>query len=102
MLDSTLKVSAIVLLALAANGLLRLRSAALRHWVLAAACSCALTVPVLQVLVPAWDVPFAFAPHVRTAGQVTTTVDAARVEERIAPASAPGMSWMSPRRTDSR
>jgi TonB family protein len=61
MLDSAIKASVIVAVALAANGLLRARSAALRHWVLAAAVACALAVPALEVLVPAWDVPFAHA-----------------------------------------
>src|SRR5258706_8319885 len=61
MLDSAIKASVIVAVALGANALLRARSAALRHWVLAAAVACALAVPALEVLVPAWDVPFAHA-----------------------------------------
>jgi TonB family protein len=103
MLDSTLKVSAILALALAVSWLLRWRSAALRHWVLAAACCGALLVPVVELLVPAWDVPFALAtPMVRTAGQETMAVDARPAPKTVAPTSSRAVSWISPRRAESR
>jgi len=57
MLDSALKASAIVAIALAANGCLRNRSAALRHLVLSAAIVCAAMMPAVGWLVPAWDLP---------------------------------------------
>jgi TonB family protein len=57
LVETTLKVSSIIVLALAAGALLRHRSAALRHWMLTAAIVCAAAVPVLQPLVPSWDVP---------------------------------------------
>jgi TonB family protein len=102
MLDSTLKASAILALALTVNWRLRSRSAALRHWMLAAACCGALLVPVVEVLVPAWDVPFAFAmPTARTAGQ-TMPLDARRAPGTVAPTPSRAISWMSPRRTESR
>lgn len=90
MLDSAIKASVIVAVALAANGLLRARSAALRHWLLAAAVACALAVPALEVLMPAWEVRFASAqrsqPVARTtrpaegsaAAQFTVIADGAR------------------------
>jgi TonB family protein len=71
MLDSAIKASAIVAVALAASGLLRARSAALRHWVLSAAAACALAVPALEGLVPAWDVPFAHAARSRPVALTT-------------------------------
>ena len=54
-----MKMSLIVLSALAASFLLRRRSAALRHWVLAAGVACAAALPVLSAAVPAWPLPFA-------------------------------------------
>jgi beta-lactamase regulating signal transducer with metallopeptidase domain len=54
-LEVTLKISLIVLFALAATALLRARSAAVRHWVLSAALVCAAATPVLQFVVPSWD-----------------------------------------------
>ena len=55
LLDSTLKVSLIILLALGATLLLRRRSAAVRHWVLAVAIGCAVATPLLALIMPAWD-----------------------------------------------
>ena len=103
MLDSTFKVSAIVTLALTANWLLRSRSAALRHWVLAAACCGALLVPVAEVLVPAWDVPLAFATSpARTPAQATMPVGARRGTATMTSTPSRALSWMAPRSTESR
>jgi beta-lactamase regulating signal transducer with metallopeptidase domain len=52
-----IKVSLIILLGLAATALLRRRSAAVRHWVLAAAIGCAAAIPVLERVVPVWHLP---------------------------------------------
>ena len=54
-----MKMSLIVLGALAVSFLLRRRSAALRHWVLAAGVACAAALPILTAVVPAWPLPFA-------------------------------------------
>jgi beta-lactamase regulating signal transducer with metallopeptidase domain len=54
-----MKMSLIVFGALALSLALRRRSAALRHWVLAAGLACAATVPILTSIVPAWSLPFA-------------------------------------------
>jgi TonB family protein len=54
--DTALRVCAVLGLALAAMVLLRTRSAAIRHWVLASAIACALVLPVLEPLVPSWRV----------------------------------------------
>jgi beta-lactamase regulating signal transducer with metallopeptidase domain len=53
-----MKMSLIVCGALAVSFLLRRRSAALRHWVLAAGVAGAATVPLLTAVVPAWPLPF--------------------------------------------
>ena len=52
-----IKMSLIVVLGLAATSLLRNRSAALRHWVLAAAIICAAATPLLERVVPVWHLP---------------------------------------------
>jgi len=56
LLGSTLKVSLVVIAGLAVAALLRNRSAAARHWVLAAAMLCAMAMPVLELVVPAWGI----------------------------------------------
>ena len=62
-----MKMSLIVFGALAVSFLLRRRSAALRHWVLAAGVACAAAMPILTAAVPAWPLPFAtptaFTPY---------------------------------------
>ena len=62
-----MKMSIIVFGALGLSFLLRRRSAALRHWVLAAGVVCAAALPVLSAIVPAWPLPFAtptaFSPY---------------------------------------
>src|SRR6476659_6521374 len=58
MLDSAIKVTVLVALALGLNEILRVRSAALRHCVLAAALGGAMTMTLVGRLVPAWDVSF--------------------------------------------
>ena len=52
-----MKMSLIVLTALAVSMMLRKRSAALRHWVLAAGVACAAASPILTSIVPAWTLP---------------------------------------------
>ena len=59
LLESTLKISIVVLIALAAAALSRRRSAALRHWILSAAIVCAAAMPLLTSVVPSWSVPVA-------------------------------------------
>ena len=49
----TIKVSLILLVGLAVAALLRGRSAAVRHWVLAAALACAAATPALELRQPA-------------------------------------------------
>jgi beta-lactamase regulating signal transducer with metallopeptidase domain len=62
-----MKMSLIIFGALGLTFLLRRRSAALRHWVLAAGVVCAAALPFLTAVVPAWSLPFAapaaFVPY---------------------------------------
>jgi beta-lactamase regulating signal transducer with metallopeptidase domain len=58
-----MKMSLIVLAALAVSMMLRKRSAALRHWVLAAGVACAAASPILTSIVPAWTLPLGTPAH---------------------------------------
>ena len=104
LLGSTLKVSLVVLAGLGVAALLRRRSAAARHWVIAASLLCALALPVVELVVPAWGVSFArsAAPRVgvsdrsscrETAGCCGATTRTAATQPRRRP------SGPAPRRT---
>jgi TonB family protein len=54
LLESTVRVSLILLVALSVGIVLRRGSAALRHWVLGVAIACAAMMPVLQATLPSW------------------------------------------------
>ena len=55
LLNTSIKVTLIVLVALAATAVLRRRSAGVRHFVLAAALACAAAIPALRAVAPAWQ-----------------------------------------------
>ena len=57
LLDATIKVSLIVVVALVVTSLLRKQSASVRHWVLAAGLGCAALAPGLGNVVPSWSLP---------------------------------------------
>lgn len=57
LLGVVLKVTAVLLLALAATVLLKRHSAAARHWVLAVGLVCAAAMPLLVLVTPQWGVP---------------------------------------------
>ena len=57
LLDSAIKVSILLAAALIAVRVLRAQSAAIRHWVLAAALVCAAMMPAFNLLLPRLDVP---------------------------------------------
>ena len=54
---AVLDVSAVLLVALAADAMLGRQSAALRHWILTVAICSALAAPVLELALPAWTLP---------------------------------------------
>jgi TonB family protein len=53
-----MKASILVLVALTATALLRHRSAALRHWILAVAIACAAVFPAFESIAPSWPLSF--------------------------------------------
>jgi len=55
LLNTTIKISLIVIAALAMMSLLRRQSSAVRHFVLAAALACAAATPLVRVVAPAWQ-----------------------------------------------
>ncbi len=55
LLNTTIKISLIVIVALTTMAVLRRRSAAVRHFVLAAALACAAATPALRLVAPAWQ-----------------------------------------------
>jgi TonB family protein len=82
-LDSTLKVSLVILAGLAVSRLLHRRSAAVRHWVLAATILCALATPVLEQILPAWGIRadrFASATHDSQTGTPIAATNRAPIE----------------------
>jgi TonB family protein len=77
LLAGAIKVSLVLLVALAAGTLLRQQSAAVRHWLLAVAIACALLMPVLTLVAPAWQVPTAGSGDPQVDSQVAISVDTA-------------------------
>lgn len=61
LISVTIKIALLTLAALAATALLRSRSAAMRHWVLATTMVCCLCVPAVEVLLPSWSIPLPVA-----------------------------------------
>jgi TonB family protein len=80
LLDSTIRASALVLIALGSLPFLRRRSAALRHGVLAAAILCAAAMPVLTLVVPAWNP----APVRHSPSALIVLADTAVADVRVA------------------
>lgn len=66
--DIALRVSLVLVSALGLAALLRRRSAALRHWVLAAGLAGAAIAPVASAVVPSWRLPFAARAAVGSRG----------------------------------
>jgi beta-lactamase regulating signal transducer with metallopeptidase domain len=91
LLVATLNSSVIVVCDMIAVALLRQRSAAVRHGVLAAALLCAAAVPLLQRVVPAWGGP-------QVDGPITVLATFVSEADRQTPAAAPPPSvWVAAR-----
>jgi beta-lactamase regulating signal transducer with metallopeptidase domain len=75
-----MKVSLILVMGLAIAAMLRTRSAALRHWVLAVAITCAAATPLLVPLLPAWALPLPARMGPRLATSTEPVVDIAIVQ----------------------
>jgi beta-lactamase regulating signal transducer with metallopeptidase domain len=97
--DVTIRSSVMLLLGLAACALLRRRSAAVRHFVLAAAVFAAGAVAPLGMVLPAWDLPVAAtAPAASDAAadtpETAVAVTAADTAERhVSPVSLLAAAW---------
>jgi beta-lactamase regulating signal transducer with metallopeptidase domain len=100
LLESTLKASLVMLIALAALACLRRRSAALRHWILSAAVVGATVAPVLGLVTPSWHLPLGTMPrprlmadtppptHATLSSQSARAGDSPQPEDGRAPAGA--------------
>jgi TonB family protein len=66
-----IKVTLVLALGLAGTMMLRRRSAALRHWMLAGAIACAALMPLAEVVAPAWQLPLLPMPGSRLAPALT-------------------------------
>jgi TonB family protein len=71
-----MKVCLIVLAGLLSMQLFAKRSAALRHWVLATTMLCALLLPALEMLLPAWHVPVSNEVGASSSSQATSVEEA--------------------------
>jgi TonB family protein len=91
-----MKVSLIVLAGLAAAALLRRRSAALRHWVLAAAIACAAATPLLEFIVPAWHVPVITVWLGRSVAPLTLLVPIRLAQPLASPEAVPARATQVP------
>src|SRR6185436_703496 len=63
LLELTVKTSLILTMGLVAAVALHRRSAAVRHWMLAAALMCAAATPLLALVTPSWTLPAFAAPR---------------------------------------
>lgn len=66
-IDASVKVTILMIAALGATLLLRRQSAAVRHWVLAVAMTCAAATPILTAFMPAWQIPLPTTPRAERA-----------------------------------
>jgi TonB family protein len=85
LVESAIKVSLLVSVALVATALLRSRSAALRHWILAATVAAALATPALIVFGPAWNLPV--RPSVGAVPQTAARASATGADDVITTSS---------------
>jgi TonB family protein len=86
LLECTIKTSAILVIALSSLPLLRKRSAAVRHCVLAVAIGLAALTPVLSLVMPSWNLNPGFSDGSRIA-PLTPSATSARGERAVPPAA---------------
>src|SRR5688572_8513842 len=87
LLESAVKASVLLFIALAALFLLRRQSAALRHWLLAVSLLFAAAQPALTLLLPTWSI--AVPPASQTIAQPPDVVPSEVSFEVVVPAAAP-------------
>jgi TonB family protein len=100
LLDHAVKATLVTCVALLATLLLRRRSAAARHWVLAVGMACALAMPPLTLVVPAWTIRLPAAAPVAPrddASAVTATIISQNALQRLPrDAAAPAGAGIAP------
>ena len=79
LIDTAVRISIIVVVALGLTLMLRHRSAALRHWVLTIAIGCGAAMPLLHLVLPAWRIGLAPFPSAVAVPQQPSTVTASVV-----------------------
>ena len=101
LVDSSVKVALLMLVALAASGALRHGAAAARHWLLAVAIGCALVTPALTLVLPSWTVSWRGAtpdsPSVRSLQSVTPTIIPQNAPPRTGGTAARPVAVATPR-----
>jgi beta-lactamase regulating signal transducer with metallopeptidase domain len=102
LLNTTIKISFIVLASFAATALLRRQSAAVRHFVLAAALACAAATPAVRLVAPAWqpasrmqliDRPLAVFEDGAPSTSIAVATPAARTPTATSVVRAFGVVW---------
>jgi hypothetical protein len=91
LVETSLKASLVMLVALAAVTCLRRQSAALRHWMLSAAIVAALAAPLAGLVIPSWHLPLDALPRPRL---IATPAPAAAAS--VPRSSAPRRTPLSP------
>jgi TonB family protein len=94
-----IKVSLVAAAGLTVTALLRRRSAAVRHWVLAATIFCALATPVLERMLPAWRMPLATGTSPSTVGSTVVTVTVTPAKSAVVPAAQTAQAPVTPSRS---
>jgi TonB family protein len=82
LVEAAIESSLVLLVALGVLTVLRGRSAALKHAVLASAVACAVTAPAIGRAVPAWQLPIAMAPLMTEAARPSMTPSGPRAGVR--------------------
>lgn len=85
-----IKASLIILLGMAVTAALRRRSAAVRHWVLAATLACAAAIPALELIAPAWNI----RPATEVSGDLTA-LQSDMVPIGAPVAASPSRAWQA-------
>jgi beta-lactamase regulating signal transducer with metallopeptidase domain len=81
LLESAIKISLLIALGLLAGALCHRRSAALRHWMLAASMAAALATPLLMWVAPSWSLPA--AAQIESRNQPPRWATASRPQPRV-------------------
>src|SRR6266571_9118715 len=99
LLDCTIQISAVFLIALSSLRLLRRKSAAVRHWILSVAICFAAITPVLHLVMPSWDLGLLItersigAPLQERISAITPPETGTQIERAMSPAKPSIVKW---------